>query len=292
MDSLRIDHRPPLRRPLLIAAFTGWNDAGEAASAAVATLRRTLDATPFATMEPEEFYDFQVTRPTVQIVDGGTRELRWPEPTWSFASLPVGDESRDVVLFEAAEPNLRWRSFAATIVEFAQNLGVELVVTLGALQVDVPHTRPVPITANTTDPVLAGRLALRPSRYEGPTGIVGVLHHRCTEAGLAALSMWAGVPLYLAGAEYLPATVALLEQVTTVSGAELPIAEVVREAAAQQDEIAAAVAEDPELAAWIGELEERADSGPDDAHGLPAPPVSGDELAAELERYLRERRGD
>ncbi len=291
MDVVTIRRDPPaLRRPALIAAFKGWNDAGEAASGAASVLRRQVGAKAFALIEPEEFFDFQATRPTVRLVEDGARRIDWPENRFSWGELP--GTSRHLVVLEGTEPNLRWRAFTRGIVGLATSLGVRLVVTLGALQVDVPHTRPVPVTGGASDPDLGARLGLLPSRYQGPTGITGVLQQACAEAGLSTVSMWAGVPHYLGATRYLAGSLALAERVAGLLDVDLALDRIARQAAAQRDDIARLVAEDQELAEYVAELERRAPAG--DASGaeanLPAPGVSGDELAAELERYLRDRR--
>jgi proteasome assembly chaperone (PAC2) family protein len=278
---------PPLRRPVLVAAFEGWNDAGEAASTAALTLAGELDAEEFATIDPEEFYDFQATRPLIRTSESGERSVEWPRNAFSWARLPGAD--RDLVLLQGIEPSLRWRRFTAGVADLADRLGIELVITLGALQVDQPHTRPVTVTGTATDTELAEQLALRRSRYEGPTGIVGVLHAAFSAAGTRALTLWAGVPHYLAGAPYLPAVLALAERVGRVFEVTLPLERLADESAAQQREIAELVAEDAELAAYVAELEGQWDKQADE---LPHPTVSGDELAAEFERFLRNRRRD
>jgi proteasome assembly chaperone (PAC2) family protein len=274
-----------LHRPVLVAAFQGWNDAGEAASGAARVLRRESSAQPFARIDPEEFFDFQATRPTVRIADGGMRRIDWPENTFSWAHLP--GSRHDLVLLNGTEPNLRWVTFARGITDLVSELGIELVLTLGALQIDVPHSRPVPITGSASDAQLATRLRLRRSTYEGPTGITGVLHHACASAGVHAASLWAGVPHYLAAAPYLAGTLALAERVTSLLDADVSLARLAEDAAAQGAEIASLVAEDEELARYVAELEQRTEEARvgDD---LPSRIVSGDELAAELERFLRE----
>jgi proteasome assembly chaperone (PAC2) family protein len=286
VEIVTVLQRPPvLRRPILLAAFQGWNDAGEAATGAIEVLAKELDAEPFAEIDPEEFFDFQVARPSVRLTDGGARVLEWPENRFSWARLP-GME-RDVVLLSGTEPNLRWRTFTRGVLGLARELGVDTVVTLGALQVDVPHTRPVPVTGSATDEAVATALGLRRSRYEGPTGITGVLGHLATATGLRAMSMWAGVPHYLSGATYLAGALALAERVTRLLEIDLPLGDLARDAGKQREEIAELVADDDDLAEYVSELEERADSG----GGLADGPVSGDELAAEVERYLRDREG-
>ncbi len=294
MGVVEFSQQPPsLRRPVLVAAFRGWNDAGDAASGTVGLLCDRLEAEEFADIDAEDYFDFQATRPTVSRVDG-VRQIEWPENRFAWARLAGTD--RDVVLLDGTEPNLRWRTFAAGIADVAVALGVELVVTLGALQVDVPHTRPVPVTGSASDPRLAARLGLVRSTYEGPTGMTGVLHHACVEAGLDAVSLWAGVPHYLSGTPFLTATLALTERVLRLLGAEVALDALARDAAAQADDIGALLAEDEDLAEYVAELEERFARARErgttaSGDGLPAATMSGDELAAELERYLRDRGG-
>lgn len=275
---------PALNRPVLVAAFEGWNDAGEAASKAVHQIRTGLRARTFARIDGEEFFDFQIVRPTVRFTDDGTRALEWPRTRLSWGGLPGAD--RHAVLLDGVEPNLRWRSFTGTVVELARRLGVELVITVGALQTDTPHTRPVPLTATSADPRLAAQLTLSQSTYEGPTGIVGVLHEAFATAGVPSVSLWAGVPHYLAGTAYLPAALRLADEVGRLLGTDLPLGELADEAAGQADDIAVLVSEDDDLADYISELEERTARVADE---LPAPTMSGEELAAELERFLRDR---
>jgi len=280
-----IRRRPPaLRRPVLLAAFQGWNDAGEAASGAADTLASELGAEGFAEIDPEEFFDFQDTRPFVRSVEDSQRRIEWPGNLFSWASVAGTD--RDLILLQGTEPNLRWRTFSDAIVHLAQDLGVELAVTLGALQVDAPHTRAVPVTGSTTDLVLGAHLGLRPSQYEGPTGITGVLHQAATDSGLQATSLWAGVPHYLAGTSYLAGSLALVERVVKLLDVQLPLGDLAKEAASQREELSELVKEDADLADYVTDLERRMDEAPDE---LPAPSVSGEELAADFERYLRDR---
>lgn len=277
--------RPPvLRRPVLLAAFQGWNDAGEAASGAADVLATETAAEGFAEVDPEEFFDFQATRPFVRNAGESGRRIEWPGNLFSWGAIPGSD--RDMVILQGTEPNLRWRTFAAAVTHLAQDLGVELVVTLGALQVDAPHTRPVPVTGNTTDLVLGAQLGLRPSRYEGPTGITGVLHQACADAGLQATTLWAGVPHYLAGATYLAGTLALSERVVELLGADVELSTLTGDVQTQQEELSDLVSEDADLSEYVTDLESRIDAAPDE---LPEPSVSGDELAADFERYLRDR---
>jgi hypothetical protein len=294
---------PRLRTPVLLAAFGGWNDAGECATLALDAIRRGTGAEAFADVDAEEFYDFQQTRPSVRTGSDGSRVLDWPRTTAHAA--PVEGGRGDLVIVTGAEPNLRWRSYADAIVALARSLRVGLVVTVGALQVDVPHTRPVPITLTSGDAALGAELALSPSTYEGPTGITGVLHAAAAAAGLPALSMWAGVPHYLAGTPYLRGGRVLAERIAEVVGLtsgsgdvrpplDAPLARLAREAAEQNDEIAELIAHDDELEEYVEELEARAADGDDEPVGEGAAPVEdevyGDDLAAELERYLRGER--
>ena len=202
---------PELRRPVLIAAFEGWNDAGDAATGAVEHLEVSWLAKKVASLEPDDYYDFQVNRPMVSIVDGDTRRISWPTTRVSVCSPPEAD--RDVVLVRGLEPNMRWRPFCTELLALAAQLGTELVVTLGALLADVPHTRPVPVSGSASDPALARELGLERSRYEGPTGIVGVFGHEATQAGLSSLSCWAAVPHYVAAPPCPKATLALLRRI-------------------------------------------------------------------------------
>ena len=204
------ERRPSLERPVLIAAFRGWNDGGQGASLAAGYLAKTWDAQRFAEIDPEGFFDFQSTRPQVKLEEGFTRRIDWPETVF-YHARPDGMD-RDAVLLLGVEPNLRWRTFAGLVVDFARELGVELVVTLGALLADVPHTRPAPVTGSATDPDLIEQLGLQASRYEGPTGIVGVVHDACKRAGIASASLWAAVPHYVSLAPSPKAAGALCER--------------------------------------------------------------------------------
>jgi proteasome assembly chaperone (PAC2) family protein len=281
MAELHVARRPSLERPVLIAAFRGWNDGGQAASLAAGYLAKTWDARRFAEIDPEGFFDFQATRPHVRLEEGLTRRIDWPETVF-FHGRPEG-LGRDAVLLLGVEPNLRWRTFSRLIVEFARDLGVELVVTLGALLADVPHTRPAPVTGSATDQELIERLGLQASRYEGPTGIVGVVHDACRRAGIASASLWAAVPHYVSLAPSPKAAAALCERLGTLLGAEVDTAELDEAAAAYVSQVSEAIAADEETAAYVEELERRVDEL--DESELP----SGESLAAELARFLRER---
>ena len=280
-DELRIGERPSLERPVLITAFRGWNDGGQGASLAGAYLARLWGAEQFAEIDPEEFFDFQATRPMVSLTEGTSRKLEWPENLLFHARIP--DAGRDALLLLGVEPNLRWRRFTGLIVELATDLGVDLVVTLGALLADVPHTRPAPVTGSASDPELVEELGLQLSRYEGPTGIVGVLHDACRSAGLPSVSLWAAVPHYVSLAPSPKAALALCERLGGVIGTPVDTSELAEAAESYQRQVTEAVASDEETAAYVEELEQRADEL--DQESLP----SGESLAAELTRFLRER---
>ena len=273
--------RPELQRPLLVAAFRGWNDGAQAASLAASFLARALDAKRFAEIDPEEFFDFQAVRPHVSLEDGLTRRIDWPENAFLDAVVPAGD--RHLVLLLGVEPNTRWRAFTAEIVELARELGVEMVVTLGALLADVPHTRPTPVTGSASDPKLVEELGLGLSRYEGPTGIVGVLHDACRNADLPSVSFWAAVPHYASLAPSPKAAFVLCRRLSELLKAELDLSELERAGEAYERQVSEAVASDEETEAYVRELERRADALQAEAD-LP----SGDTLAAELTRFLRE----
>jgi proteasome assembly chaperone (PAC2) family protein len=284
-DELRIAERPSLQRPVLIGAFRGWNDGGQGASLAGGFLARAWSAARFAEIDGEEFFDFQATRPHVSLIDGETRKIDWPDTAFHHARIPGTD--RDAVLLLGVEPNLRWRRFSGLIVELAHDLGVELVVTLGSLLADVPHSRPSPVTGSASDPALVGELGLERSRYEGPTGIVGVLHDACFRKGLRSVSLWAAVPHYVSLAPSPRAALALCERLGTILGTAIDTRELEEAAEAYSEQVTSAVASDEETAAYVEELEQRVDSM--EEQQVP----SGDALAAELTRFLREReRGD
>lgn len=286
-NELRIDERPALRRPVLIAAFRGWNDGGQAATLAAGTLVRAWDARRIAVIDPEGFVDFQSTRPTVTLDEGLTRQIEWPENVFHAATIPGAD--RDVVILMGVEPNYRWRAFNDLVVGFARDLGVELVVTLGALLADVPHTREAPVTGAASDISLVEELGLQPSRYEGPTGIVGVLHDAFRQAGIPTVSLWSAVPHYVSLAPSPRAARALCDRLGELLGIELDLSELEEAEEVYAEQITEAVASDPETAAYVEELERRADSIEEllDEDDLP----TGESLAAELSQFLRDREG-
>jgi proteasome assembly chaperone (PAC2) family protein len=281
-EELRIHSRPDLARPVLIAAFRGWNDGAQAASLAAGYLAKTWDADRFAEVDPENFFDFQATRPHVSLEEGVTRRIDWPE-TGFYHARPDGLD-RDVVLLLGIEPNLRWRTFIGLVVGLAADLGIELMITLGALLADVPHTRPSPVTGSASDSDLVERLGLSSSRYEGPTGIVGVLHDACKERGIPSASLWAAVPHYVSLTPSPRAAVALAERLGRLLGVEIDVEELEEAAQSYEEQVSEAVASDEETASYVEELERRADQL-EETSDLP----SGDALAAELTRFLRER---
>jgi predicted ATP-grasp superfamily ATP-dependent carboligase len=281
-DELRIDHRPELERPVLVAAFRGWNDGAQAASLAAGYLAKTWGAERFAEVEPEGFFDFQATRPHVSLVEGVTRRIDWPETVF-YHARPDGLD-RDVVLLLGIEPNLRWRTFTELVVGLTRDLGVELLITLGALLADVPHTRPAPVTGSATDGELVERLGLSASRYEGPTGIVGVLHDACGQQGIPSASLWAAVPHYVSLTPSPKGALALCERLGALIGVEVEADELEEAAQNYEEQVSEAVATDEETASYVDELERRADQL-EETTDLP----SGDALAAELTRFLRER---
>ena len=271
-----------LRAPLLIAAFEGWNDAGDAATDAVEHLVDVWDGEEVAAIDPDEFYDFQVNRPMVSLEDGLTRKITWPTSRFYAVRMPSGE--RDLVLVRGVEPNMRWRGFCDEILRMAAELGVAEVVTLGALLADSPHTRPVPVSGTSSDPALAERLGLERSRYEGPTGIVGVLQEACSTAGLAAVSFWAAVPHYVASPPCPKATIALLHRVEDLLDVPIPLGDLPEEARAWEHNVDELAAEDSDVAEYIASLEERE---PEEE----LPEASGEAIAAEFQRFLRRQGG-
>lgn len=269
---------PPLRRPVLIAAFEGWNDAGDAASGAVEHLELVWDGEPVAALDPDDFYDFQVNRPTVSLVDGVTRRITWPTTRVSVCRLAEAD--RDVVLLRGLEPNMRWRGFCEELLAIASQLGAELVVTLGALLADNPHTRPVPVSGTASDRRTMEALGLERSRYEGPTGIVGVFQDLCTQSGLPAISFWAAVPHYVAQPPCPKATLALLRRVEDLLDLPIPLADLQERARTWERSVDELAAEDSDVAEYIASLEQREPE-------VDLPEASGEAIAKEFERYLR-----
>jgi proteasome assembly chaperone (PAC2) family protein len=266
--------------PVLVAAFEGWNDAGEAATAVIEHLEASWQAVKLGALDPEDYYDFQVHRPHVAVDESGVRSLDWPTTRISLAR-PPGTE-RDVVLLRGIEPNMRWRAFCAELLATATELGVGRIVTLGALLADVPHTRPVPVTMSTSDGAIASSMGLEASRYQGPTGIVGVLQDAATRAGLVATTLWAAVPHYVAQSPCPKATLVLLRRVEDLLNVPVPLGDLPDEARAWQHGVEELATEDPEIADYVRRLEQARDT-------TDLPEATGEHIAREFERYLRRR---
>ncbi|MFF3409997.1 PAC2 family protein [Streptomyces sp. NPDC002742] len=279
---IELEGVPELIDPVMVAAFEGWNDAGDAASAAVAHLDREWKGEVFAALDAEDYYDFQVNRPTVWL-DGGVRKITWPTTRLSVVRIG-GDKPRDLVLVRGIEPSMRWRSFCNELLGFAHELGVELVVILGALLGDTPHTRPVPVSGVTSDSDLARTMDLEETKYEGPTGIVGVLQEACTHAGVPAVSLWAAVPHYVSQPPNPKATLALLNRLEDLIDLRIPLGELPEDSRAWQLGVDQLAAEDSEVAEYVQTLEEARDTAE-------LPEASGEAIAREFERYLRRRDG-
>ncbi len=279
MDPLHWIDRPTLRRPVLVAAFEGWNDAGDAASSAAHYLAQSWDARPFAEIDPEEFFDFTATRPQVHLEDDLTRRIEWPLNTLASASVP--GRGHDAVFFHGSEPQLRWRTFCEKVVGAAKQLDVELVISLGALLAEVAHSKPVRVTGTAVDPELVSRLGLQRSRYEGPTGIVGVLHDAFSRAGIPSASMWANVPHYLAQTPSPKAALALVSRTAELLGTRVQTTDLEIASSSYERQVSELVEADEEAAAYVAHLEE---AGPEDDETFP----SGESLADEVERFLRD----
>jgi proteasome assembly chaperone (PAC2) family protein len=284
---VNMERRPELERPVLIAGFTGWNDAAEAASLAVSTIGEQWGAKRFGGFDGEEFYDYQTTRPQIKLVEGVTRTIEWPENELSATEARVGAlDGSGAILLSGPEPNFRWRTFSQAVVDLARELDVRLVITLGALLADVPHSRPVSVAANAQDPSLVDNLGLTASRYEGPTGITGVLHRYCASKNLPSVSFWASVPHYLPSVPSAPAALALIQSLSNLLGTSFDTAHLESSSEDYQRQVSVAVAQDSDLASYVRTLEERYDAQTESGErNLP----SGDELAKELERFLREK---
>ncbi|MGN6794113.1 MAG: PAC2 family protein [Streptosporangiaceae bacterium] len=268
--------------PAIIAAFEGWNDAGEAASAAVAHLSTVWDAKTIGEIDPEDYYDFQVTRPVLEVTDGQTRKLAWPTTRLAHTN-PTGLD-RDIILVHGIEPNMRWRGFCRELVAGFTELGAELVILVGALLADSPHTRPVPVTVAASDDKLASTLQVEPVDYQGPTGIVGVLQDACSAGGISAVSLWAAVPHYVAQPPSPKATLSLLRGVEDILDVPMPLGDLPDEARAWERGVDELAEQDAEVAEYVRALEEAKDA-------TDLPEASGDAIAREFERYLR-RRGE
>src|SRR5436305_11623469 len=282
MSELNVSSRPDLRGPVLIAAFRGWNDGGQGATLGGGYLAKQWAAEAFAEIDSENFYDFQAVRPNVSLEDGLTRKIEWPSNTFVHAPIPGLD--RDAVILLGVEPNLRWKTYTALVLELVHDLEIEFVVTLGSLLADVPHTRPAPVSAAASDPTLVEELGVEPSRYEGPTGLVGILLDACRRAGIPSVSLWAAVPHYVSLAPSPRAALALCRRLGELVRTDIDLAELEQAAEEYNEQVTEAVASDAETSAYGEELERRVDLM-EAAEELP----SGESLAAELTRFLRER---
>jgi proteasome assembly chaperone (PAC2) family protein len=294
-DGLVWEPHAALRRPLLVAAFSGWNDAGDAATGATDWLVRQSDAPRIASIDPDEHVDYQSRRPQVELVDGVTREITWPATECFAVTFP----ERDLVVVRGVEPNVRWKSFCNAVLTIASETGSEMVVTLGALLGDVPHTRAVRVTGTATDPSLINGLQLSRSQYEGPTGIVGVLHDACRAAGLRSASLWAPVPHYVASPPNPPATRALLERLSQLADLQLDLHGLDQLADLWRVQVDHAISDNDEVTTYVRDLESRVDAEDASERGivLGGHPAGGgsvpnaDDLAAEVEQFLRDQDG-
>jgi proteasome assembly chaperone (PAC2) family protein len=277
---------PHLRSPILVCAFRGWNDAAAAASTALASIANDLEGEQIAYIDPEDFFDFQSTRPTIAMDEGQTRRIEWPENNVIAVRVPTAD--RDLVLFDGTEPNLRWRTFSETIATVADALGVEMVITLGALIAEVSHTLPVPITGLASSQELVEELELERSSYEGPTGIVGVVHDLCRQNGLDSASLWAAVPHYVAAVPNPKAALALLRRLEGLTGIAVEASELEEETADYEEQIGRAVAANPEIEELVARIEAEQVDLLDEEGELP----NADTLAREFQRFLRQRGND
>jgi len=284
MDSLRWEMNPPkLRDPMLVCAFRGWNDAASAASSALETLCDSLEVDVLAEIDPEEYFDFQANRPTVSFTDSKHRRIEWPRNT--FIAARAEGAKRDLILLDGTEPNLKWRTYSETIVKVAEYLNVDTVMVLGSLIAEVAHTLPVPITGLATDETMVKRLDLERSDYEGPTGIVGVIHDRCRAAGLASASIWAAVPHYVAAVPNPKAALALSEKLEKVTGVAADLSGLEEETVSYEEQIGRAVSADPEVEELVHRIE---NEQRERNHGRVDVP-SGDVLAMEFQRFLKNR---
>jgi proteasome assembly chaperone (PAC2) family protein len=277
---------PHLRSPILVCAFRGWNDAAASASTALASIANDLEGEQIAQIDPEDFFDFQSTRPTITMDAGQTRRIEWPEN--NVIAVPVPTADRDLVLFDGTEPNLRWRTFSETIATVADALGVEMVITLGALIAEVSHTLPVPITGLASSQELVEELELERSSYEGPTGIVGVVHDLCRQNGLDSASLWAAVPHYVAAVPNPKAALALLRRLEGLTGIAVEASELEEETADYEEQIGRAVAANPEIEELVARIEAEQVDLIDEEGELP----NADTLAREFQRFLRQRGND
>jgi proteasome assembly chaperone (PAC2) family protein len=278
---------PQLRSPILVCAFRGWNDAAAAASTALATVAASFDAELIAEVDPEDYFDFQANRPTITLTEGQSRQIEWPQN--NLISIRVPSADRDLVLLDGTEPNLRWRTFSETIATAADALGIEMVITMGALIAEVSHTLPVPITGLASDEQLVEELDLQRSTYEGPTGIVGVVHGCCRDLGISSASLWAAVPHYVAAVPNPKAALALLRRLEGLTGIAVDAGELEEETVSYEEQIGRAVAANPEIAELVERIEaEQAEQFGGEGEDLP----SADTIARQFQNFLQQRRGE
>lgn len=277
---IEFEDLPVLTDPVLIAAFEGWNDAGEAASATISHLREVWQAELLTELDPEEYYDYQVNRPMISVDESGVRQLEWPGTRIYIARVPLFP--RDLVLVQGIEPNMKWQQFTRELLGLAAELDVNLVVTVAALLSDSPHTRPVPVTGSTIDAELAASLGLEPSRYEGPTGIVGVIQEACDRFGIPSLSLWAAIPHYVGQPPCPKGTLALVRRIEDILDVPVPLGELVEESRAWEIGVDELAEDDEEVADYVRQLEQARDT-------TDLPEATGEAIAKEFERYLRRR---
>jgi proteasome assembly chaperone (PAC2) family protein len=275
---------PELRSPMLVCAFRGWNDAAGASSRALAAAAESLEAELLAQIDPEEFFDFQTTRPTITLKDGQARHIEWPQNNMFAARVPSAD--RDLVLFDGTEPNLRWRTFSEGIATAADALGAEMVITMGALIAEVSHTLPVPITGLASSEELVEELDLERSNYEGPTGIVGVVHDCCRQLGMTSASLWAAVPHYVAAVPNPKAALALLRRLEGLTGIAIDASELEEESDSYEEQIGRAVAANPEIKELVERIEaEQVEQLGDEGGDIP----TADTIARDFQHFLRQQ---
>lgn len=276
--------RPELKDAFLVVAFEGWSDAGDASTGAVGYLKAKWQAEEFASIDPEEFFDFQAHRPHVRLNDSQIREIVWPSTTFSYARVPNTD--RDAVLLQGIEPSMRWGTFTKHLLDVCDVTGARIVVGLGALLAGRPHTRPIRVTGTATTPELASRFGISTPRYEGPTGILGIIADACRHSELDCVTLWGWVPHYLQGSPSPSASLAILQRLSALLDISIDLSDLENRSRSHESRVADAVRSDPDIAATVEELERQADA--EDMNDIP----SGDELAAEVERFLRNQRGD
>lgn len=286
MDPIIWESEPPaLRSPVLVASFSGWNDAANAASTALGAIAASLETELVARIDPEEFFDFQANRPTIEISDGELQGVEWPDNL--IVAATASDAERDLLLISGTEPSTRWRGFCNSVLDVAEACGVETVVTFGSLIADVAHTRPVPITGLATDGTMIDQLGFEDVAYEGPTGVLGIFHAVCRERGMSAASLWAAVPHYAAAVPNPKAGLALLRRLEGMIGIAVEATELEEAATAFEQQVTQAVEANPEIKEMVEHLEEQQD----EVAGFTQDDVpSGDAIAQEFQRFLRQQR--